>query len=145
MSRKAIDADEIQRLEKLTAVISTKNKNGERITLKVKTPPPYFFKEDGQPAFYGPETDKERHEREYGQAMAAARRFAEELMERDCDLAEEVDQWIARYLSPKTVLEQINEQRKTSPEDNEVEEHQERQNEDQVERNKPEDLFTPLF
>jgi hypothetical protein len=77
--------------------------------------------------------------------MAAARRFAEELMERDCDLAEEVDQWIARYLSPKTVLEQINEQRKTSPEDNAVEEHQERQNEDQVERNKPEDLFTPLF
>jgi hypothetical protein len=145
MSRKAIDADEIQRLEKLTAVISTKNKNGERVTLKVKTPPPYFFKEDGQPAFYGPETDIDRHEREYGQAMAAARRFAEELMERDCGLAEEVDQWIARYLSPKTVLEQIKEQRKTSPEDNAGEEHLERQNEDQAERNEPENLFTPLF
>jgi hypothetical protein len=41
MSRKAIDADEIQRLEKLTAVISTKNRSGERVTFKVKTRPTF--------------------------------------------------------------------------------------------------------
>ncbi|SHF34848.1 hypothetical protein SAMN05444392_11655 [Seinonella peptonophila] len=92
-----IDPYEIQNLPSLTAVVSTKNSKGERITFRIKSKPPYLYHESGKPTYFG--TDQARQDREEEEAFQVAQRFGEELMKRDCTPVKEVDQWIQQYLS----------------------------------------------
>jgi len=101
MSRGHIDADDVQNLAKLQAIVSTIDQDGNRITFRIKTNPPYLFGEDGKPTYYG--RDINRRDREEKKAYELARQFGESLMSRDCDPVEEVDQWIEDYLRQKTI------------------------------------------
>lgn len=95
LSGKTFDPDAIQHLRPLTAAISTKNNEGNRVAFYVKTPPPFLYGADGKPTYYG--RDQVRQDREEEKAYRWAWKKAKELMQKHCDPAEQVDQWILEY------------------------------------------------
>lgn len=105
MSSESMDAMSIQKLRKFTAAVNTLNKNGDSITMYVRTKPTPLFKSDGKPVYFG--DDIIRKKREEKEATDWVGEKVEELMKRDCQKVEEVDRWIENYINMDTVLKEV--------------------------------------
>jgi hypothetical protein len=87
---------DLQELPDLVAAVYTSDGKGKRTSFFIRTDPPYIYRTDGQPTYYG--EDRNRRDAEKNTAFSAGIQFGMKCMARDCLSAEEAQRQIDEYL-----------------------------------------------
>lgn len=92
-----VEAQTLQNLRPLTAIIDTERENGERITFMVESNPPIIFNRNGEPTYFG--QDKERQGKEKAEAFQhSLETVGLKWMQRDCKYIEAIEAEITDYI-----------------------------------------------